>query len=95
MTRYGSPQGAQWFSADSELGVGTCKCGALAWLQQASTMPQSLQQTNTKGGFRLDGEHLMLQSALPPAILTACDREPIHILGAIQPFGFLLSVNAD
>jgi light-regulated signal transduction histidine kinase (bacteriophytochrome) len=27
--------------------------------------------------------------------LTACDREPIHLLGAIQPFGFLLSVNAD
>jgi light-regulated signal transduction histidine kinase (bacteriophytochrome) len=37
----------------------------------------------------------MLKGALPPAILTACDREPIHILGAIQPFGFLLSVNAD
>ncbi len=27
--------------------------------------------------------------------LTTCDREPIHLLGAIQPFGFLLSVNAD
>ncbi len=27
--------------------------------------------------------------------LTTCDREPIHILGAIQSFGFLLSVNAD
>jgi light-regulated signal transduction histidine kinase (bacteriophytochrome)/CheY-like chemotaxis protein len=37
----------------------------------------------------------MFKGALPPTILTACDREPIHILGAIQPFGFLLSVNAD
>jgi light-regulated signal transduction histidine kinase (bacteriophytochrome) len=37
----------------------------------------------------------MLKAVSPPAILTACDREPIHILGAIQPFGFLLSVNAD
>jgi light-regulated signal transduction histidine kinase (bacteriophytochrome) len=27
--------------------------------------------------------------------LTTCDSEAIHILGAIQPFGFLLSVNAD
>jgi light-regulated signal transduction histidine kinase (bacteriophytochrome)/CheY-like chemotaxis protein len=37
----------------------------------------------------------MPDGAFPPAILTACDREPIHILGAIQPFGFLLSVNSD
>jgi light-regulated signal transduction histidine kinase (bacteriophytochrome) len=36
-----------------------------------------------------------LKGGLPPATLTACDREPIHILGSIQPFGFLLSVNAD
>jgi light-regulated signal transduction histidine kinase (bacteriophytochrome) len=35
------------------------------------------------------------QGGLPPAMWTACDREPIHILGSIQPFGFLLSVNAD
>src|SRR4051812_20435222 len=27
--------------------------------------------------------------------LTNCDREPIHLLAAIQPFGFLLSVTAD
>jgi Bacteriophytochrome (light-regulated signal transduction histidine kinase) len=27
--------------------------------------------------------------------LTNCDREPIHILGNIQPFGFLLAVGAD
>jgi light-regulated signal transduction histidine kinase (bacteriophytochrome)/CheY-like chemotaxis protein len=27
--------------------------------------------------------------------LSSCDSEPIHLLGAIQPIGFLLSVNAD
>lgn len=27
--------------------------------------------------------------------LTNCDREPIHILGAIQPFGFLLAMSGD
>lgn len=27
--------------------------------------------------------------------LTNCDREPIHILGAIQPIGFLLALTAD
>ncbi len=27
--------------------------------------------------------------------LTNCDREPIHILGAIQPFGFLLAISPD
>ena len=27
--------------------------------------------------------------------LTNCDREPIHILGAVQPFGFLLAVSRD
>jgi light-regulated signal transduction histidine kinase (bacteriophytochrome) len=27
--------------------------------------------------------------------LTNCDREPIHVLGNIQPFGFLLTVGAD
>ena len=27
--------------------------------------------------------------------LTNCDREPIHLLGAIQPIGFLLAVNTD
>ncbi|WP_409564642.1 HWE histidine kinase domain-containing protein [Methylobacterium sp. J-067] len=27
--------------------------------------------------------------------LTTCDREPIHVLGATQPFGFLLAVSAD
>ncbi len=30
-----------------------------------------------------------------PVDLTNCDREPIHILGAIQPIGFLLAVTAD
>jgi light-regulated signal transduction histidine kinase (bacteriophytochrome) len=27
--------------------------------------------------------------------LTNCDREPIHLLGAIQPIGFLIAVNSD
>ena len=27
--------------------------------------------------------------------LTTCDREPIHVLGAVQPFGFLIAVSAD
>lgn len=27
--------------------------------------------------------------------LTNCDREPIHVLGAVQPFGFLIAVGAD
>jgi light-regulated signal transduction histidine kinase (bacteriophytochrome) len=27
--------------------------------------------------------------------LTNCDREPIHLLGAVQPFGFLVAVDAD
>ncbi|HKT76724.1 MAG TPA: hypothetical protein VJQ78_08310, partial [Sphingobium sp.] len=24
-----------------------------------------------------------------------CDREPIHVLGTIQPFGFLIALTAD
>src|ERR1700761_9461730 len=27
--------------------------------------------------------------------LTNCEREPIHVLGNIQPFGFLIAVEAD
>ena len=27
--------------------------------------------------------------------LTACDREPIHIVGSVQPHGFLLTLDAD
>ncbi|WP_225007199.1 MULTISPECIES: HWE histidine kinase domain-containing protein [Novosphingobium] len=30
-----------------------------------------------------------------PVDLTNCDREPIHILGTVQPFGFLLGVDGD
>ncbi|TKD53353.1 GAF domain-containing protein [Sphingomonas baiyangensis] len=30
-----------------------------------------------------------------PVDLTNCDREPIHQLGAIQPFGFLLALSPD
>jgi light-regulated signal transduction histidine kinase (bacteriophytochrome) len=43
-------------------------------------------------------EAITRQSTLSPGVgvdLTSCDREPIHLLGAIQSFGFLLSVNAD
>ncbi|MFC3126572.1 HWE histidine kinase domain-containing protein [Pseudoroseomonas globiformis] len=33
---------------------------------------------------------------LPPGVdLTNCDREPIHLLGGIQPIGFLLAVTSD
>lgn len=35
-----------------------------------------------------------LQASDTDAVL-ACDREPIHLLGAIQPNGFLLSVGSD
>ena len=31
----------------------------------------------------------------PTVDLTSCDREPIHILGAVQPFGFLIAVSPD
>ncbi|MFW2829327.1 HWE histidine kinase domain-containing protein [Sphingomonas sp. ID0503] len=30
-----------------------------------------------------------------PVDLTNCDREPIHLLGAIQPIGFLVAVTSD
>ena len=30
-----------------------------------------------------------------PITLTNCDREPIHLLGAIQPIGFLLALSSD
>ncbi len=30
-----------------------------------------------------------------PVDLTSCDREPIHVLGTVQPFGFLLAVSSD
>ena len=33
--------------------------------------------------------------ALPATDLTNCDREPIHLLGHIQPFGFLVAVSMD
>src|ERR1700761_8278683 len=31
----------------------------------------------------------------PQLDLTNCDREPIHIPGSIQPFGFLLALQSD
>jgi light-regulated signal transduction histidine kinase (bacteriophytochrome) len=37
-----------------------------------------------------------MQMTTSPALdLTSCDREPIHILGAVQAFGFLLTVSPD
>ena len=38
---------------------------------------------------------MVLADDLGPVDLTNCDREPIHILGAIQPVGFLLALTAD
>ncbi len=32
---------------------------------------------------------------LPKVDLTTCDREPIHVLGAVQPFGVLIALSAD
>lgn len=37
----------------------------------------------------------MQMTASPALDLTSCDREPIHILGAVQAFGFLLAVSPD
>ncbi|MBX3594588.1 HWE histidine kinase domain-containing protein [Sphingomonas sp.] len=34
-------------------------------------------------------------SDAPTVNLTNCDREPIHILGAVQPIGFLIALTAD
>ncbi len=36
-----------------------------------------------------------MADGIPKVDLTNCDREPIHILGAIQPIGFLLALTAD
>lgn len=36
-----------------------------------------------------------MTSEAAPVDLTNCDREPIHILGAIQPIGFLLALTSD
>ncbi len=35
------------------------------------------------------------RTAVPSVDLTSCDREPIHVLGAVQPFGFLVAVSVD
>ena len=37
----------------------------------------------------------MIKSETEPVDLTNCDREPIHILGSIQPIGFLIALTAD
>ncbi len=42
----------------------------------------------------MGGRHRVTESAFK-VDLTNCDREPIHILGAIQPFGFLIALSSD
>ena len=37
----------------------------------------------------------MNPNALDPATLVSCESEPIHLLGAVQSIGFLLSISAD
>lgn len=36
-----------------------------------------------------------MSEAYPKVDLTNCDKEPIHILGAIQPIGFLIALSSD
>lgn len=36
----------------------------------------------------------MSETSLATVDLTNCDREPIHLLGAVQPFGFLLALDS-
>ncbi|MBB4482941.1 HWE histidine kinase domain-containing protein [Rhizobium etli] len=36
-----------------------------------------------------------MSGTFEPVDLTNCDREPIHQLGSVQPFGFLLAVSSD
>ncbi|MCW5734076.1 MAG: GAF domain-containing protein [Enhydrobacter sp.] len=36
----------------------------------------------------------MSETVLASVDLTNCDREPIHLLGSVQPFGFLIAVSA-
>lgn len=37
----------------------------------------------------------MNPNSFDPAALASCESESIHLLGAIQPIGFLLSISAD
>ena len=51
-------------------------------------------------GLASDMEGRRLSDAAAPAViphgdLTACDREPIHLCGAIQPHGALLALDAE
>ncbi|EJT04626.1 HWE histidine kinase domain-containing protein [Rhizobium sp. CCGE 510] len=36
-----------------------------------------------------------MSGSYEPVDLTNCDREPIHQLGSVQPFGFLLAISSD
>lgn len=40
-------------------------------------------------------ERIAVNSDVPIVNLANCDREPIHILGAIQPIGFLIALSSD
>lgn len=41
------------------------------------------------------GDSPLAANTEPSVDLTSCDREPIHLLGAIQSFGYLLAVSTD
>ncbi|MEQ8656958.1 MAG: HWE histidine kinase domain-containing protein [Hyphomicrobiales bacterium] len=41
------------------------------------------------------GDSTVEANTEPSVDLTSCDREPIHLLGAIQSFGYLLAVSTD
>lgn len=43
----------------------------------------------------MNSENIDFISPAEQVDLTNCDREPIHLLGRIQPFGFLLAVTSD
>src|SRR3569623_869456 len=47
------------------------------------------------GGEAPAGDCLPVSDAYPKVNLTNCDREPIHIPGAIQPVGFLVALSRE
>ncbi len=51
---------------------------------------RDIKRHRRPGGRRLTAGRVMIDGR--PLDLTNCDREPIHLLGAIQPFGFLIAV---
>jgi light-regulated signal transduction histidine kinase (bacteriophytochrome) len=59
--------------------------------QQTLHAPSSTCSGEARGGM----EGCLSLNDPHPVDLTNCDREPIHILGAIQPIGFLIALTAD